>query len=127
MKSFLLRVELHHDTVPHDYNNLHNALYAIAFYRTIFLSDNHWYDLPHAEYIHYSDATLHTIQERVCAVIERTLPGIVKANNANRDQKSYSITLAESEMDMLTGLYKVKYILYRSNVHSVLPPGGTLV
>ena len=126
MKSFLLRVELHHDTKPHDYNNLHIALYAIEFYRTILLSDNKWYDLPHAEYIKHSNIPLQTIRGQVCSAVERAIPGILKANKATREQKSYSLTLAESDWDEVEEAFKTKYILYRSDAGSVLPPGKTL-
>ncbi len=127
MKSFLLKVELHHDKAPYDYDNLHKQFYAVGFYRTILLKDGHWYDLPHGEYIYNSDDDLLYVLDFVRGSINLAIPGIAEACYASRKQKSYSITLAESEGVSALDTYKTKYVLYRANRRSKLPPGVVLV
>jgi hypothetical protein len=120
MKSYLARVELHYDD---DYEQLHELLYDIGYYRTIFLTDDHWHDLPHATYIHHADSS--HIAER--DLLKQTIASRLKikpANLATRKEKSFSLAVAESQSDGKA--YEVGYILRRANQESVLPPGESL-
>lgn len=59
--------------------------------------------------------------------ISLVIPGIAEACYANRTQKSYSFTLAESEGVPALATYKTKYVLYRASHLSKLPPDVVLV
>ncbi len=120
-KSYLARVELHYDS---DYKELHELLYDIGYYRTIFLTDNHWHDLPHATYIHHADSS-HDQQKAILVQTIRDELGIKPANKATRKEKSFSLAVAESNSNE-EAHYKVGYVLRLANEESVLPPGESL-
>lgn len=121
-KSYLARVELHHND---DYDQLHELLYDIEYYRTIFLNDGHWHDLQHATYIHTEDSTVQLQTNHLRQVIGSGL-NLQSANDTSREQKSYSLTVTESELDG-DDFYKSRFYLRRANNKSVLPPGESLI
>lgn len=71
MSRFLTRVELH-DASYQDYHNLHSAMEAHGFSRTITASDGQEYSLPTAQYSMVANLTIESVRAHAKTAADST-------------------------------------------------------